>query len=151
MLLAGLGLHISLRLSLVSFSLSISYILLFCLGLFIDSVVIGELVNAGISYRIGLRILRTTTMDTISEHTSPSSAGSPPASAEEKTVKRTATDAGLNNGLRPAKSVKRRASKACQCCRARKVRCNVVEHGAPCTNCRLDQVECIVSESKRKK
>ena len=33
----------------------------------------------------------------------------------------------------------------------RKVRCNVVEHGAPCTNCRLDEVECIVSESKRKK
>ena len=66
--------------------------------------------------------------------------------------KRSATDAGLKaNGLRPTKSVKRRASKACQCCRARKVRCNVVEHGAPCTNCRLDEVECIVSESKRKK
>lgn len=66
--------------------------------------------------------------------------------------KRTATDAGLKpNGMRPAKSVKRRASKACQCCRSRKVRCNVVEHGAPCTNCRLDEVECIVSESKRKK
>jgi hypothetical protein len=55
------------------------------------------------------------------------------------------------NGMRPPKSVKRRASKACQCCRSRKVRCNVVEHGAPCTNCRLDEVECIVSESKRKK
>ena len=66
--------------------------------------------------------------------------------------KRSATDAGLKpNGMRPTKSVKRRASKACQCCRARKVRCNVVEHGAPCTNCRLDEVECIVSESKRKK
>ena len=47
--------------------------------------------------------------------------------------------------------VKRRASKACQCCRSRKVRCNVTEHGAPCTNCRLDEVECIVSESRRKK
>lgn len=66
--------------------------------------------------------------------------------------KRTAADAGLKpNGMRPAKSVKRRASKACQCCRARKVRCNVVEHGPPCTNCRLDEVECVVSESKRKK
>ncbi|EGP91831.1 uncharacterized protein MYCGRDRAFT_20893, partial [Zymoseptoria tritici IPO323] len=66
-------------------------------------------------------------------------------------AKRTATDAGLRpNGTRPAKSVKRRASKACQCCRSRKVRCNVVEHGPPCTNCRLDEVECIVSESKRK-
>lgn len=67
-------------------------------------------------------------------------------------AKRTAGDAGFKSiGARPAKSVKRRASKACQCCRSRKVRCNVVEHGAPCTNCRLDEVECIVSESKRKK
>lgn len=65
--------------------------------------------------------------------------------------KRSADAAELKNSNRPAKSVKRRASKACQCCRSRKVRCNVVEHGAPCTNCRLDEVECIVSESKRKK
>ncbi|GAB7361017.1 hypothetical protein MBLNU230_g1060t1 [Neophaeotheca triangularis] len=65
--------------------------------------------------------------------------------------KRSAADAGLKPNGRPGKSVKRRASKACQCCRSRKVRCNVIEHGPPCTNCRLDEVECIVSESKRKK
>lgn len=47
--------------------------------------------------------------------------------------------------------MKRRASKACHCCRARKVRCDVVESGTPCTNCRLDQVECTVSHSKRQK
>ncbi|KAH8727499.1 cutinase transcription factor 1 alpha [Phaeosphaeriaceae sp. PMI808] len=64
--------------------------------------------------------------------------------------KRKATHAGLD-GNPTGRSVKRRASKACQCCRARKVRCNVTEHGAPCTNCRLDEVECIVSESRRKK
>ncbi|KAH0284326.1 hypothetical protein M436DRAFT_82937 [Aureobasidium namibiae CBS 147.97] len=65
--------------------------------------------------------------------------------------KRKASDAGLpTTGTRIHKSVKRRASKACQSCRARKVRCNVVEQ-SPCTNCRLDEVECIVSESKRKK
>lgn len=70
---------------------------------------------------------------------------------EAQSPKRKATDAGLPvSGARPHKSVKRRASKACQCCRARKVRCNVVEQ-TPCTNCRLDEVECIVSESKRKK
>lgn len=64
-------------------------------------------------------------------------------------AKRNASTAGLNNPSgRPAK---RRASKACACCRARKVRCNVVEHGAPCTNCRLDEVECIVQDSKRRK
>jgi hypothetical protein len=64
--------------------------------------------------------------------------------------KRKATQAGLD-GHATGRSVKRRASKACQCCRSRKVRCNVTEHGAPCTNCRLDEVECIVSESRRKK
>ncbi|EWC44821.1 hypothetical protein DRE_06459 [Drechslerella stenobrocha 248] len=62
-------------------------------------------------------------------------------------LKRSAPAAGLNANGRP---IKRRASKACQCCRARKVRCNVVEHGAPCTNCRLDNVDCIITESKRR-
>jgi hypothetical protein len=62
--------------------------------------------------------------------------------------KRKASVAGLSAHNRP---VKRRASKACCCCRARKVRCDVVENGSPCTNCRLDQVECIVTESKRRK
>ncbi|KAF2762017.1 hypothetical protein EJ05DRAFT_194395 [Pseudovirgaria hyperparasitica] len=65
-------------------------------------------------------------------------------------VKRKASGAGLD-GTSTGRPVKRRASKACQCCRARKVRCNVTEHGAPCTNCRLDEVDCIVSESRRKK
>lgn len=64
--------------------------------------------------------------------------------------KRKASTAGLNVNA-SGRPVKRRASKACQCCRARKVRCNVVEHGAPCTNCRLDEVPCIVTESKRRK
>ncbi|KAF3922715.1 hypothetical protein ABW21_db0205706 [Orbilia brochopaga] len=62
-------------------------------------------------------------------------------------TKRPAPVAGLNANGRP---IKRRASKACQCCRARKVRCNVVEHGAPCTNCRLDNVDCVITESKRR-
>jgi hypothetical protein len=35
---------------------------------------------------------------------------------------------------------KRRAARACVSCRARKVRCDVVE-GAPCGNCRWDNVE----------
>ncbi|KAJ5577809.1 uncharacterized protein N7459_006773 [Penicillium hispanicum] len=67
---------------------------------------------------------------------------------EPEAVKRKTSAAGLSVHNRP---VKRRASKACCCCRARKVRCDVVENGSPCTNCRLDQVECIVTESKRRK
>lgn len=68
-----------------------------------------------------------------------------PAPAQNK---RKSAAAGLPAASRP---VKRRASKACCCCRARKVRCDVVESGAPCTNCRLDEVECVVTESKRRK
>ncbi|KAF7713333.1 Cutinase transcription factor 1 beta [Penicillium ucsense] len=67
---------------------------------------------------------------------------------ETDSAKRKSSVAGLTGHNRP---VKRRASKACCCCRARKVRCDVVENGSPCTNCRLDQVECVVTESKRRK
>ena len=41
-------------------------------------------------------------------------------------------------------SKRRRASRACLACRARKVRCDVVLCGKPCTNCRLDFSECVV-------
>lgn len=39
-----------------------------------------------------------------------------------------------------AKNTKRRAARACVSCRARKVRCDVVEQ-SPCGNCRWDNVE----------
>ena len=45
-----------------------------------------------------------------------------------------------NNSNAPQKITKRRAARACVSCRARKVRCDVVE-GAPCGNCRWDNVE----------
>ncbi|EAW15090.1 putative C6 transcription factor (Ctf1B) [Aspergillus clavatus NRRL 1] len=78
-----------------------------------------------------------------------SSTATPANTADtESQGKRKASTAGLSANSRP---VKRRASKACCCCRARKVRCDVVENGSPCTNCRLDQVECVVTESKRRK
>lgn len=63
-------------------------------------------------------------------------------------AKRKALAAGL---AASGRTVKRRASRACHCCRSRKVRCDVVESGTPCTNCRLDEVECMVSDSKRRK
>lgn len=87
--------------------------------------------------------------------------------------KRKSSTAGLAPGGR---TVKRRASKACHCCRGRKVRwyvcrisflraakyyslievadtlhSDVVESGIPCTNCRLDEVECVVTEGKRRR
>ena len=63
-------------------------------------------------------------------------------------LKRKQSAAGISTSGR---NVKRRASKACHCCRSRKVRCDVVESGIPCTNCRLDEVECLVTEGKRRR
>ena len=70
------------------------------------------------------------------------------AAFAQSSAKRKALAAGLPASGR---TVKRRASRACHCCRSRKVRCDVVESGTPCTNCRLDEVECMVSDSKRRK
>ncbi len=72
----------------------------------------------------------------------------PIETTHESTTKRKAFIAGFPEGVRP---VKRRAAKACQTCRSRKVRCDVVDNGPPCNNCRLDQVQCIVSDSRRKR
>ena len=47
----------------------------------------------------------------------------------------------------PSKA-RRRSARACQRCRGRKVRCDVV-HQAPCTNCRMDQIQCVVQEDRR--
>lgn len=66
-----------------------------------------------------------------------------PASTSAKTItdrnlkKRASPD---DDSEAPQKVTKRRAARACVSCRARKVRCDVVE-GAPCGNCRWDNVE----------
>lgn len=60
--------------------------------------------------------------------------------------KRPAWDDNAND-----RASKRRASRACLSCRSRKVRCDVVNTSVPCTNCRLDDVECVVTESNRGK
>ncbi|KAK1761799.1 hypothetical protein QBC33DRAFT_574679 [Phialemonium atrogriseum] len=57
-------------------------------------------------------------------------------------------DAG-NSAPAPVAVPKRRAPKACRACRMRKVRCNVFEHGPPCTNCRLDDVDCAVPQRRK--
>lgn len=45
---------------------------------------------------------------------------------------------------------KRRASKACQRCRAHKMRCDFTERSDACKNC-IGVVECVFIESKRRK
>ncbi|KAL6694291.1 hypothetical protein J3F84DRAFT_379059 [Trichoderma pleuroticola] len=46
---------------------------------------------------------------------------------------------------------RKRAAIACVACRRRKVRCDVAEHGLPCCNCELDQTECKVQTTRRKR
>lgn len=60
-----------------------------------------------------------------------------------------------NGNIKP---VKRRAAKACANCRARKVRCDVTQRfhvndqgTSTCSNCAMDDVPCIIEESKRRK
>ncbi|KAF2164390.1 hypothetical protein M409DRAFT_25268 [Zasmidium cellare ATCC 36951] len=47
------------------------------------------------------------------------------------------------------RAIKHRASKACQSCRTRKVRCDVLINASRCSNCRLDELECITIASRR--
>lgn len=39
---------------------------------------------------------------------------------------------------------RKRSAQACLSCRSRKVRCDVISHGLPCTNCELDDKSCHV-------
>ncbi|KFA78518.1 hypothetical protein S40288_01479 [Stachybotrys chartarum IBT 40288] len=87
-----------------------------------------------------------------SEHSGSASVsdGSPPpdsihSKSGDKSKKRSGDESSATQ-----KIAKRRAARACVSCRARKVRCDVVE-GAPCGNCRWDNVECVVQESRRRK
>lgn len=66
---------------------------------------------------------------------------------QEAQLKRTASEAGME--CSDGKSARKRASKACQSCRSRKVRCSVSDHGIPCYNCKLDGLDCIIPERKK--
>ncbi|KAI1775205.1 fungal-specific transcription factor domain-containing protein [Hypoxylon cercidicola] len=46
---------------------------------------------------------------------------------------------------------RQRASRACETCHARKVRCDAASLGVPCTNCVAFQIECKIPQPKRKK
>lgn len=74
-----------------------------------------------------------------------------PSVPDAQAKKRTGSMADTNDKADKANKVtKRRAPRACASCRARKVRCDVVEQ-FPCGNCRWDNVECVVHESRRRK
>ncbi|KAF5541306.1 cutinase transcription factor 1 beta [Fusarium mexicanum] len=75
---------------------------------------------------------------------SPSS--NPNGDASNRVTASSAKRSALGDGQRPWK---RRSSKACLSCRNRKVRCDVTDGGIPCTNCRLDSINCVLKESNR--
>ncbi|KAK0719758.1 fungal-specific transcription factor domain-containing protein [Lasiosphaeris hirsuta] len=85
---------------------------------------------------------------------SPCSQKDDKANSEASTPQRQGQETPSTSDGPPAqaaqKITKRRAARACVSCRARKVRCDVVE-GAPCGNCRWDNVDCIIQESRRRK
>ncbi|KAI1142233.1 fungal-specific transcription factor domain-containing protein [Hypoxylon sp. FL0543] len=70
----------------------------------------------------------------------PSSQGTPPGST-------TATQ----NAQGQMSFRRQRASRACETCHARKVRCDAASLGVPCTNCVAFQIECKIPQPKRKK
>jgi hypothetical protein len=83
---------------------------------------------------------------------SQSSASPPPASKKRSSV---AASIDANGNPKP---VKRRATKACAACRARKVRCDVMQRyhitadgEVTCSNCTMDGIKCVIGESKRRK
>ena len=71
------------------------------------------------------------------------------ASGTGESAKRKASDMPSAGGS--SSSVKRRAPRACLVCRNRKVRCDVMQSSVPCTNCRLDNTTCVLSEPNRGK
>jgi Fungal Zn(2)-Cys(6) binuclear cluster domain len=79
------------------------------------------------------------------EHNGTSTAAIP--GAPPSTTRRPTPAAELHGARRTARKI---ASKACQYCRARKVRCNATQDGIPCTNYRLDDLKCVVRERGRR-
>ncbi|KAL4959275.1 Zn(II)2Cys6 transcription factor [Aspergillus stella-maris] len=66
------------------------------------------------------------------------------SSSETSQAHRRASDTGTRKMDRTSKPPRKRSRIACTWCRDRKVRCDASSHGVPCTNCELDQQECVV-------
>ncbi len=86
-----------------------------------------------------------------------SSASQSPSPPESGLKKRSQSSSGVDTNGNP-KPVKRRAAKACAACRARKVRCDVMQRyhitadgEVTCSNCTMDGIKCVIEESKRRK
>ncbi|KAL1889953.1 hypothetical protein Sste5346_008531 [Sporothrix stenoceras] len=82
----------------------------------------------------------------------PSIVFSPGGPTKKRKTSMDATTQNPSSATTTASGARRyRASRACQYCRTRKVRCDVLRTETECTNCRLDNRECILLESRRGK
>ncbi|KAJ5465297.1 uncharacterized protein N7458_000983 [Penicillium daleae] len=61
-------------------------------------------------------------------------------------LSRNKTEAEANPSQPAAKHPKRRSLRACWYCRKRRIRCDMIQHGSPCTNCKFGGVHCTVVE-----
>ncbi|KAJ9604181.1 hypothetical protein H2200_011015 [Cladophialophora chaetospira] len=57
---------------------------------------------------------------------------------------------GSSEPVTRVSGLSKRAPRACESCRGRKVRCDVTRTRAPCTNCRLDSKTCVLPASRRR-
>jgi len=79
----------------------------------------------------------------------------PKEEADRRAVLKGGTREGPNNHRRvhssqgPVYAKARRLGRACVSCRTRKIRCDLVIFGAPCTNCRHSRTECVPAANKR--
>ncbi|RAK85696.1 cutinase transcription factor 1 alpha [Aspergillus costaricaensis CBS 115574] len=89
-------------------------------------------------------------MSTTENHTDPSASKTSPAPS---TAGSTGTSGiTVRTGANGHMSFRRqRASRACETCHARKVRCDAASLGVPCTNCVAFSIECKIPTPKRKK
>ncbi|RMZ87637.1 hypothetical protein DV736_g5145, partial [Chaetothyriales sp. CBS 134916] len=79
-------------------------------------------------------------------------AASPPAVGATATTGQPVTNAAPQNQQPSHPSFRRqRASRACETCHARKVRCDAASLGVPCTNCVAFSIECRIPVPKRKR
>ena len=93
-----------------------------------------------------------------SEQTHESNSSQSPATSTDSGSKKRSRSTVLLDANGNPKPVKRRAAKACAACRTRKVRCDVMQRyhvtadgEVTCSNCTMDNIKCVIEESKRRK
>ncbi|KAM7185287.1 putative cutinase transcription factor 1 alpha [Naviculisporaceae sp. PSN 640] len=91
----------------------------------------------------------TTATATTTEASAPKQNAASPSQKTPTGVPSASTATGTSAGGMSFR--RQRASRACETCHARKVRCDAASLGVPCTNCVAFSIECRIPTPKRKK